>query len=457
MPVTVERVVDPADLPELSAIHQAAFAPYPTHQLLWRDADPAAERRWLATIFEGPLKKPDEPMFKAVDDEGRVLGFALWKVKSAGDKSHADEVEKTVPDMPEGADVELAKEFFGKLDNLRKAYSAEGAYIRAFFRRVCECALMAYFRLAQTSTRSSSRPTRSVRELDRLFSPGALLKPTSEACQRSSRRHRVRASLSKCSGRTLSHCPLADGLGLYQKFGFVRTQEDIVCGPNGVITVTPMRRPPQQSKQSAQITVHRVTNPAELPSLAPVHRDAFSPYTMHRLIWGKVLKEDDNRWMAKSLADSLANPREPLFKAVDERGEVVGFALWKVPPKDGEAEVNGAANDKPPEFAEGTNVELAKEFFDKLDVLRKTYGDDGPHIRAYLFVTEADAVLTPESSSTDLNILVVSPNAQRKGVGKALIQWGIDEADRLGIPAWLEASERASNRKPGFFFSLTPD
>ncbi|PRQ71921.1 hypothetical protein AAT19DRAFT_10036 [Rhodotorula toruloides] len=49
---------------------------------------------------------------------------------------------------------------------------------------------------------------------------------------------------------------------------------------------------------------------------------------------------------------------------------------------------------------------------------------------------------------TDLNILVVSPKAQRKGVGRALIQWGCDEADRLGVPAWLEASERASRPLP---------
>lgn len=181
----------------------------------------------------------------------------------------------------------------------------------------------------------------------------------------------------------------AEGYKFYERCGFVRTSEDLAAG---AVAFTPMKRSPVGT---GKVSIHRVTDPAELPSLAPVHRDAFSPHTMHKLIWGKVAKEDDNRWMANSLADSLANPREPIFKAVDEQGQVVGFALWKVPPQDGE-EGKGAEGEKPMDFAEGTNVELAKEFFDKLDVVRKTYSDEGPHVRAYYLsdcgIVPADAL-----------------------------------------------------------------
>jgi hypothetical protein len=138
MPVTVERVVDPADLPTLASLHQAAFGPYPTHFLLWRDANPEAERRWLATILAGPLKKPDEPMFKAVDEEGQVLGFALWKVKP-GKAEEQSEEQEAFPALPEGADVELTKEFFAKLDALRNTYGDEGPHIRAYSSISCMC------------------------------------------------------------------------------------------------------------------------------------------------------------------------------------------------------------------------------------------------------------------------------------------------------------------------------
>lgn len=39
-----------------------------------------------------------------------------------------------------------------------------------------------------------------------------------------------------------------------------------------------------------------------------------------------------------------------------------------------------------------------------------------------------------------LNLLAVHPDCQRRGIGGALLKHGLEEAKKLGMPVWLEAS-----------------
>lgn len=39
--------------------------------------------------------------------------------------------------------------------------------------------------------------------------------------------------------------------------------------------------------------------------------------------------------------------------------------------------------------------------------------------------------------ATGLDLLIVDPKHHRKGAGRALIQWGLDKADELGVDVRL--------------------
>jgi len=54
-----------------------------------------------------------------------------------------------------------------------------------------------------------------------------------------------------------------------------------------------------------------------------------------------------------------------------------------------------------------------------------------------------------------LDILAVDPRYQGQGIGKALLQWGLDEADRLGMITFLEATNEGKPLYEKFGFEPT--
>jgi len=49
-------------------------------------------------------------------------------------------------------------------------------------------------------------------------------------------------------------------------------------------------------------------------------------------------------------------------------------------------------------------------------------------------------VCVADDVEIDLAVLGVDPNQQRRGIGKLLLQWGLDQADRDGTEAYLVAT-----------------
>ncbi|PYI03678.1 acyl-CoA N-acyltransferase [Aspergillus sclerotiicarbonarius CBS 121057] len=132
---------------------------------------------------------------------------------------------------------------------------------------------------------------------------------------------------------------------------------------------------------------------------------------------------------ARCLAKLLA-PHVHVLVAIDNHTEkIVGYARWAFPTMDPEISTVGLLSP--------SNEALLKEHADG-----KAY-PEGMRVDVYeafwallkdkqgLFVGEGDFVL---------EFLATLPSAQGKGVGTALLQWGIEQADKRNARVYLEAT-----------------
>lgn len=73
-----------------------------------------------------------------------------------------------------------------------------------------------------------------------------------------------------------------------------------------------------------------------------------------------------------------------------------------------------------------------------------TRAEDDPLPQFYPWFTSfQDAAFGPTgiADSLYLSLLAVEPSSQRKGLGRALVEAALEEADRLGVPSTLVTQE----------------
>lgn len=166
-----------------------------------------------------------------------------------------------------------------------------------------------------------------------------------------------------------------------------------------------------------------------------------------------------NKQDEKSESESEESPaKKPFFfKAVDDStGEIVGEARWMIYYEDEELtksieeEVEDRINPPMPQMRVQATAEFGR-------ILATTKRETLP-------VPSETGAPIKLRKRVHLDVLVVHPNHQRRGIGRQLIQWGLDEADKLGLITYLEASAEGVRlyESTGFekvkevFMNLTP-
>ncbi|KAI9704370.1 MAG: hypothetical protein M1836_007233 [Candelina mexicana] len=117
---------------------------------------------------------------------------------------------------------------------------------------------------------------------------------------------------------------------------------------------------------------------------------------------------------------------------VGGEGKIVGFARWHCFERERSEDewMKEEKREWPPEV----NLGAVQEFFGELEAKRRGIMGGKRH---YLSVAKGKA----DDVRTVLGVLVVHPAYQRRGAGAKLLEWGLERADTLGIPSYLEASK----------------
>lgn len=135
------------------------------------------------------------------------------------------------------------------------------------------------------------------------------------------------------------------------------------------------------------------------------------------LIFCGPFPETEAKDKATDMAKAMREEGFRLFGAFDTDVEgpeaLLGWAKWFV-------YEDAMPKPKPRVFSPGINPEPAAVMFGAIDGVRERNMTGKPCVY--------------------LNVLVVHPDHQGRGIGKQLMSWGMQEAVRLNIPAWLEAS-----------------
>ena len=141
--------------------------------------------------------------------------------------------------------------------------------------------------------------------------------------------------------------------------------------------------------------------------------------------WPEHWTTDGRNAGAKKFTEGFqsAKPISTYIKAVDQSdGTIVGTAIWKIMidyDPDKEDDNADKKDDSAISEAKAYQQYLATQFFaDRNNKIKQTKGNIAL-----------------------LDLLAVDPAHQRQGVAGALVKWGIDKADQLGLEIGVEASE----------------
>ncbi|KAH8815539.1 acyl-CoA N-acyltransferase [Xylogone sp. PMI_703] len=138
-------------------------------------------------------------------------------------------------------------------------------------------------------------------------------------------------------------------------------------------------------------------------------------------------------WDEANTSDMINKPYQKYMKVVDTAsdGKLIAYAKWDF------ATVEERGPRFPP-WHEDMPGEKVTNFFAGLETERKR--------------------LVGHGKNCYLDMLCTHPDYRRRGAGSMLVQWGCEEADRKGIPAYIDASKDGAKlyKKFGFIDQSDP-
>jgi GNAT superfamily N-acetyltransferase len=168
------------------------------------------------------------------------------------------------------------------------------------------------------------------------------------------------------------------------------------------------------------LEVHPITSEDDLLEWSYIHYEAFVATTVGCLWTGKPSAQSFQE-MADFRTKLFDEPSVHLFKCIDTdlNNKTIAVAYWAIETKERTPEEVEKGLQLRPPFPE-ENRDARIEFMDGIFSSRREWGTK-PQVM--------------------LESLVTHPAHHRRGAGSLLLKWGVEEADKLGLIGYLEASE----------------
>lgn len=136
--------------------------------------------------------------------------------------------------------------------------------------------------------------------------------------------------------------------------------------------------------------------------------------------------------------ETISRPEVRYIKAVDlDTGSIAGFAKWAI------------FDNYMPDLAKDATLPDHAPYWETADDRAHAQ-----HLLTQFVACRNDAIKRTGGNLVLLDLLCIDPAYQRKGVGHALVQWGVGKADEMGVEAVVEGSVpgRPLYEKYGFEF-----
>lgn len=181
----------------------------------------------------------------------------------------------------------------------------------------------------------------------------------------------------------------------------------------------------------ASITIRSATE-EDLPSMLSVYFSAFSPSPFSQRCFPST-SPDVQAWTADKLRSQIGTPDNHVVIAESEPGSVLGWARWVRRPAAPSKRAILSESDYP------------------------SSGD--PALAVRLFQANADATYKHAAGESYwfLSTIATAKEAQRRGVGSALMQFGVDKADEEGWMAYLNSSPEGKGLYEKFGFQVVDE
>ncbi|KAF2759344.1 acyl-CoA N-acyltransferase [Pseudovirgaria hyperparasitica] len=174
---------------------------------------------------------------------------------------------------------------------------------------------------------------------------------------------------------------------------------------------------------------------ADLSDYVDIQHAAFADGEVGLLLnsRGPLTEARRKMYHERSLND-MKNPTYHYIKCVDtDLNKTIGFGKWRIHPNGRtQQEVDDSWYTPTPQPE--SNVKAEHDFFMYLNESRRDYMGTKPVVF--------------------LHVMVTLPEHQGRGAGRMMMKWGVDEADRLGLDAYVESSEAGRRLYESFGFKM---